>query len=350
MPIVLLLLVGLMCGEWGYRRAWGWRESDVQRVVAGVGGVERQRVDEMRRRDSAAACKQRLLCSLLLRAASALRPGSGADRRTSRSSSGWPAIRSTASCFSAGRRRSSTASTRRWASPSDHVIYLAEKPEADAKRITGKSTKEEIVKAFASSAQAGPGRCRLRGPDRPRHVRRQGREVQPAGAGHDAGGLRAAAEEAEVEARRVRRTPRARAARSSRRWPAPGRTIVTATRTGAERFATLFGGYFVDALAGERGRRGQERPDVGARGVRRSRSGRSASRTSGKGIMLTEHAILDDNGDKKGTQTPAADGKQGRVASILTLGLGRRPRRCPPIRSCARSMPSGATRAADRRR
>ena len=32
---------------------------------------------------------------------------------------------------------------------------------------------------------------------------------------------------------------------------APGRTIVTATRTGAERFATLFGGYFVDALAGD---------------------------------------------------------------------------------------------------
>ena len=32
---------------------------------------------------------------------------------------------------------------------------------------------------------------------------------------------------------------------------APGRTIVTATRTGAERFATLFGGYFVDALSGD---------------------------------------------------------------------------------------------------
>ena len=30
----------------------------------------------------------------------------------------------------------------------------------------------------------------------------------------------------------------------------PGRTIVAATRNGAERFATLFGGYFVDALAG----------------------------------------------------------------------------------------------------
>src|SRR6478735_10160748 len=29
----------------------------------------------------------------------------------------------------------------------DHLIYLAEKPETDAQRSTGKSTKEEVVKA-----------------------------------------------------------------------------------------------------------------------------------------------------------------------------------------------------------
>ena len=32
---------------------------------------------------------------------------------------------------------------------------------------------------------------------------------------------------------------------------APGRTIITATRSGAEQFATLFGGYFIDALASD---------------------------------------------------------------------------------------------------
>jgi hypothetical protein len=31
----------------------------------------------------------------------------------------------------------------------------------------------------------------------------------------------------------------------------PGRTVVTATRNGAERYATLFGGFFVDALTAE---------------------------------------------------------------------------------------------------
>jgi hypothetical protein len=36
--------------------------------------------------------------------------------------------------------------------------------------------------------------------------------------------------------------------------------------------------------------------------------------------MVTEHPILSDNGEKAGTQTPAADGKQGRVASVISLG------------------------------
>ena len=37
----------------------------------------------------------------------------------------------------------------------EHLIYLAEKPEADAKRVTGKSTKEEVVKAFDTLARRG---------------------------------------------------------------------------------------------------------------------------------------------------------------------------------------------------
>jgi len=100
---------------------------------------------------------------------------------------------------------------------------------------------------------------------------------------------------------------------------APGRTIVAATRNGAERFATLFGGYFADALAGseadadKNGRTSVlEAFDFAKREV-----GVAYER---EGIMLTEHPILSDNGEKTGTQTPAADGKQGRVASVLALG------------------------------
>jgi hypothetical protein len=45
-----------------------------------------------------------------------------------------------------------------------------------------------------------------------------------------------------------------------------------------------------------------------------------------KGLLSTEHALLDDNGDKEGSQTPGVAGKDGkispdgRVANILSFG------------------------------
>ena len=200
----------------------------------------------------------------------------------------------------------------------DHLIYLTEKPEADAKRATGKSTKEEVVKAFGELATAGPddlvfvilighgtfangeAKFNLPGPD-----------MTPA----DFAPLLAKLKSKNVVLVNT----------SSASGPfvdalaAPGRTIVAATRNGAERFATLFGGYFVDGLTGT-----EADADKNGR-ISVLEAFNFAKREVGvayerEGIMVTEHPILSDNGEKAGTQTPAADGKQGRVASILTLG------------------------------
>ena len=46
------------------------------------------------------------------------------------------------------------AATTRYGIPKGQVIYLHEKPETDAKLITGRSTREEIVKAFDKLAGA----------------------------------------------------------------------------------------------------------------------------------------------------------------------------------------------------
>ncbi len=62
----------------------------------------------------------------------------------------------------------------------------------------------------------------------------------------------------------------------------PGRTIVTATRTGSERFATLFGGYFVDALAGSDADADKNRR-VSCSRRSPTRSARSRPPTSAKG-------------------------------------------------------------------
>jgi hypothetical protein len=84
----------------------------------------------------------------------------------------------------------------------------------------------------------------------------------------------------------------------------PGRTIVTATRNGTEQFATLFGGYFVDAFASEtadldKNRRVtvKEAFEFAQREVTKA-----YERT---GLLATEHSVLDDT---------------GKLASVFALG------------------------------
>ncbi len=48
-----------------------------------------------------------------------------------------------------------------------------------------------------------------------------------------------------------------------------------------------------------------------------------------QGIILTEHALLDDSGDQEGTAEPAADGKEGRVAALLSLGSAAQDQALP---------------------
>ena len=97
------------------------------------------------------------------------------------------------------------------------------------------------------------------------------------------------------------------------------RVIVTATRSGAENFATLFGGYFVDALAGDaadadKNRRVSLLEAFNAAKIEVARAYQQ------RGIMLTERALLEDGGDGEGSMEPAATGKDGSVAAILSLG------------------------------
>ena len=100
---------------------------------------------------------------------------------------------------------------------------------------------------------------------------------------------------------------------------APGRTIVTATRTGAERFATLFGGYFVDALASDAADADKNRR-VSVLEAFNAAKIDVARAYEKQGIMVTEHPLLEDGGDGEGSLEPAANGKDGQIAAILSLG------------------------------
>jgi Peptidase C13 family len=211
------------------------------------------------------------------------------------------------------------AASGRMAIPKDRIVYLTERPEEDAKRSTGKSTREEITRAFAALAThvkpddvvfvvlIGHGtfdgktaKFNLPGPD-----------MTPA----DFALL--------LKNLKVSQVVFVNTASSSGPFLAelsgPGRTIVTATRSGAERFATLFGGYFVDAFASDTADADKNRRvsvleafDAAKHGVARA--------YEQAGTMITEHPLLDDSGDKQGAADPRPDGKNGRIAAVLSLG------------------------------
>lgn len=201
----------------------------------------------------------------------------------------------------------------------DRVIYLAGESQPDDGLVTGKSTKAEVVRAFDTLAtRAGEqdvvfvvlighgtfdgrvARFNLPGPDMtpgdfvPLLQRLRSKHVVFVNTASASGPFLAP-------------------------LSGPGRTIVTATRTGAEHFTTLFGGYFVDALTtgdadADKNKRVSvlEAFDYARRQV--------AGAYEREGIMATEHALLDDSGSGKGTMDPSPEAADGRVAAALSLG------------------------------
>lgn len=99
----------------------------------------------------------------------------------------------------------------------------------------------------------------------------------------------------------------------------PGRVILAATRTGAEKFATLFGGPFVEAFSTEAADTDRDGRVSFLEAFEYARKQVAASYQR-EGLMQTEHAILDDNGDKEGSMEPGPQAKDGQSAAVLSLG------------------------------
>ena len=201
----------------------------------------------------------------------------------------------------------------------DHIVYLAERPEEDAQRASGKSTQAEITRAFANLAKSAKEDdvvfVVLIG-----HGTYDGRAAKFNLPGPD---MTAADFAPLLKSLKVKQVVFVNTASASgpfiEELSAPGRTIVTATRSGAERFATLFGGYFVDALSGDAADadRNHRVSVLEAFDAARLGVGRAYEQA---GTMLTEHPLLDDSGDKQGSPDPKPDGKNGRIAAVLSLG------------------------------
>lgn len=211
------------------------------------------------------------------------------------------------------------AAERRFAVPRANIVYLAERPDRDPGRIAGRSTREGLERAFAElarragprddvfvllighgSAQPGPARVNLPGPDPV--AEDYARMLAPFTTQRVAFVVAASASGGFIPT-----------------LSGPNRVIVTATRSEHERNETVFGQYFVQAYA-------DDVADVDKDGrVSVLEAFEYATRETARfyesqNRLRTEHALLDDDGDGKGSQAPDPRTGDGALARAFFLG------------------------------
>jgi hypothetical protein len=202
--------------------------------------------------------------------------------------------------------------------PRAQIVYLAESPEATTQLAAGRSTKTEVARALSRVADASSagdlvfvlliGHGSIRGDEALLNV--PGPDIS--------------ATELDTMLRPLagRRLVIINGAPSSapfiRALSGPDRVIITATASAAERYHTLFTEHFVAAFEGagaDTNRNGRvsmlEAFDYARREVQRS--------YARDGHLQTEHALLDDNGDSKGSLDAGHNGGDGALARALYL-------------------------------
>jgi hypothetical protein len=204
--------------------------------------------------------------------------------------------------------------------PADHVVYLVDQQGEGDKHVSGKATVEEIGKTFDRFAKQATADDAvyviLIG-----HGSYDGKSAKFNLPGPDMSGA-----DFNVQFKKLPTKQIVFVDTTSASGPmitelsAPGRVIITATRNGAENYSTLFGGYFVDALTGEEADADKNRRVTMLEAFAFAKA--AVQRAYDKeGLLSTEHAVLDDNGDKTGSPEPSTTGQaDGKVASLLAIG------------------------------
>jgi uncharacterized caspase-like protein len=200
-----------------------------------------------------------------------------------------------------------------------NIVYLADKPDADRARIRGRSTREDVTRAFTDVA----GRARpadqvfviLIG-----HGQFDGHDASFNLPGPD---LKATDYAKLLEKFGTERVVFVNTSSSSGGFLAPlagpGRTIVTATKTGGERLDTLFPEYFVEALTDEAADKNRD----GRISVLEAFEYAKAKVTQvyqQKGTILTEHAAIEDGSGGKLADTMFLQSPRARAARFASVG------------------------------
>ncbi len=210
----------------------------------------------------------------------------------------------------------------------ENVVYLGEREDLDPERIGARSTGENVLAEIAAIAErstagddvwivlfghgsgaAGPPRFNLPGRD-----------------------LIAEEYAAALEQLPDRRIVFVNASSASGGFIAPlsqeGRVVITATKSGGQSNESLFGGYLAEAFDGAAGDANKDgrTSALEAFAFAQREIERYYRET---GLLRTENALLDDDGDGSGSTEPAgveaSEAVDGRLASLLYLGQEAAP-------------------------
>jgi hypothetical protein len=232
--------------------------------------------------------------------------------------SGLPGEPTYAESFHAWSLSLVDAARSRYGIADSSIVWLAADPGKAPGRIAGKSTKENIERTLDGLA------TRMRAVEQlvvvlVGHGSTQGDGVRLTLPGPDL----SAADLARLLAKHgSRRVAVIVAASSSGDFvpalSAPGRVIITATKSGFERNESIFGEYFVAALAGAGADADKDgRVSLLEAFTYATREVRRIYEQDNR--LLTEHALLDDNGDRSGSAEPGARGGDGGLARSFFL-------------------------------
>lgn len=207
--------------------------------------------------------------------------------------------------------------------PADRVTVLTEKPDRDPRRVDGRSSRDAVLEAVRRTAgDAAPGEVVLLlliG-----HGSAEGEVSRLNLPGPDLTAEDLAKALDALSAQKVVVVNTASASGGFvERLSGRNRTVITATQSPLERNETLFGGFFVEAFTGE----GADADKNGSVSVLEAFdfARREVERDYREGNrMLTEHALLDDDGDGKGSREPVERSGDGAVARTLFLSGGDR--------------------------
>lgn len=212
----------------------------------------------------------------------------------------------------------SAALRTRFGIPDEHITLLAEYPAREPRIVRDRATRDAVRTALTRIAGQADATDRVLilfiG-----HGSSQSGRSQLALVGPDLSAQDFAALLAPIRANPVAVVLAASASGDFvRALSAPGRVIISATKSGAEQNESLFGDHFVTALGSDAADANKD-SRVSLLELFTYARREVAREYENSNRMLTEHAILDDDGDGTGRGDPAASGSDGALAAKTTM-------------------------------